>query len=186
MGLDWIAQPTPDGVSPYETLGMKRLNKRDPETVAAFKKIYDSHQGAARSPNAMDSYKQHWTRPFEVVLDEACSEDEPPYVEGTGDVPSFITGGSFAAPQAISFRGKRLGFCGLPDEIVERAHGEGEENVMDPDYALALAEDLHEAIEQKTYGVEGESDDDIRGDIEGAELYLRFWAERGHPIWCWY
>lgn len=153
MGLDWIASAKADGTEPQATLGMRRLSKDDPETVEAFRSIWQSYQDAAANHVEMrPSVRQRWIRPFEEVLDEASTPttDEggtvtpPPLLAVTGTQKAPVEGGSFMVDSSVSWRGKCLQFCYLPSDLTDRLFGD-REGMISVEAALELASDLESA-----------------------------------------
>lgn len=191
MGLDWIAQAKADGTQPQQTLGMRRLSRDDPETIAEFRGIVESYREVAKDRPGTPMH-DYWMRDFEVILDEKL--EDPPFLAGTAKLnqPSEISG-SFMCSEATSFRGKCVAFTGVSSETADRAYGEGDENEMSPEYALDYADELQRYVDDpgqlseisEAYGDEVSVEDSIE-TLQEAVKYLRFWAERGHPIWCWY
>src|SRR5690606_12399377 len=98
MGMDWVVLDKEEGgrkVDAWETLGARRLNKADPETVEAFRQRYESNRAAlAARPRRRsllqrafellgdvseeEKQRRYWERPFEEVLDDAASQSPPP------------------------------------------------------------------------------------------------------------
>lgn len=194
MGLDWcLKEKEVDGkkVTPYETLGAKRLYKSDPETVEVFRNIWQSHQknveerranittimvnvaaGTAEEKPA-DRYLEFWGRPFETVLDEV--EQEHPVLPDTYKGDEGKSPCSGIAVSAIDLRGKVV--CGILREqgnstMAERCYQE-----FTPDEMKKFADE----IEALTFT---RSDD--KEFMEQTVAWLRFWADKGHGVSPWY
>jgi hypothetical protein len=185
MGLDWLACTKADRTSPLATLGMRRLNRDDPETIEKFKEIWQSRQDAIAKGEIHGNHRKHWGRPFETVLSELLAKgpDNAPFVETKATiVPDFCTGGSFACNQASSWRGKRLNYCGLPDSLANQAYQN-----MEPEQMLAYADQLEAEIPNLDPELEdGETLKDCQETVEEAVKWLRFWAGHGHSLKAWY
>jgi hypothetical protein len=195
-------------LSPLEHLGAKRLDLDVPETVEAFRSIYDSYQS---------STNPHWLRPFEDVAAEHVGSVLVNTLPDTTKIAHNL-GNPFAVLSGYeSFRGKRLQFCELPDEVVEQAFQD-----MDPDAMLAYADTLEQHFNPLIYaeylgryealrdltddGFLGrtakepteqpvveelertleESDFYIHRTLTEAIQWLRFWAEAGFSMHAWY
>lgn len=96
MGLDWQVMNKDDGTTPMDTLGAKRLNRNDPETVAQYKELLGD------SP-------------------ENYEEDEGKYLPPpAANLPPTSPGSIFAG--RLSWRGKRLQYVdGLDEDLLGRA-----------------------------------------------------------------
>ena len=94
MGLDWVVLNKEENgrtIDAWETLGARRLDKADSETVEEFRKRYENQQALLGPPPARKWWqfgagesaqkrkrRKYWSRPFQAVLDEAAAEDPPP------------------------------------------------------------------------------------------------------------
>lgn len=158
MGLDWMVRNKPrDGrgaefeqgqavsaqggevdketwdqisISPYETLGCPRIGVDEVATRHFLDVIVPSHREAAEKRPAGDSYREHWSQPDDVLLDDAWGE----YASDLMEYDLSTVTGIVAGP--VSFRGKVVGWSDLlpeglrndayrdmePDEMVEYAY----------------------------------------------------------------
>jgi hypothetical protein len=127
VGLDWVVldkQENGRTIDAWETLGARRLNKADPETVAAFRRRYDENRAALAARPAPkrswrwpllgvrdsgDKQRRYWERPFEEVLDDAAAEDPPTVaIYPEGENAAGLAGVSGPAVRDCDFRVKEL------------------------------------------------------------------------------
>lgn len=171
MGLDWcLKEKEQDGrkISPYESIGAKRLDKSDPTTIAVFHAIYDSHQEGIKETTSQ-SYIDFWSRPFEAVLDEV--EPEHPILPETVTTEAGNAAVSGIAVREIDYRGKVVSFL-LDGKLSERCYQD-----FTPEEMLVFANEV-EAVAKTLDGSAQES-------LTNAVSWLRFWAEKGHGIYAW-
>jgi hypothetical protein len=136
----------PNAKSPLEVIGARRLWADEPETVEAFRRVYDSHQEAIATNGARnDRYAEHWARPFDELVraneGSVLVDTIPP--ENMSVIARNL-GNPFAAMAGYeSFRGKRVQYCELlPDSVQEEASADHE-----PDEMLAYADRLEQYMD---------------------------------------
>lgn len=183
MGLDWCVLPREsDQQSPGVTLGALTVSLDNPDSLKAFRDVYESHQESAQS-SSNDAYKAFWTRPFDdVVADRLGSV----LVDTATQLPPGHGASSFLCAPWY-FRGKILTF----NEILQATAFDLDRLYLDhsPDEASLLAGDLANALaESKEPGSLSNTDtwEEAQADLEEAIAWLRFWAERGHGFHAWF
>lgn len=135
-------------ISPMEYLGAKPLDLDVPETVEAFREVYESHRAAIRSGvGDHKEYVDHWSRPFEEVAKEHVGN----LLLNTIPDDAMIAhnkGNPFAALSGYgSFRGKRVQYCDLlPESLKDKAFTD-----MEPAEMLAYADELEQYFSQEIY-----------------------------------
>jgi len=199
MGLDWVVLDKQEGgrtVDAWETLGARRLDKADPETVEAFRQRYEQNRAtlAARpapkrtwldrllgSRTSEDKDREYWERPFEEVLEDAAADDPPTVViYPTGDDRAGLAAVSGPAVRDCDFRAKQLK---ARHNSVISATGFDDSRLSDLsiEEMRALADDLEAALGRyREMPLErNEAHEQIVAD---AVDWLRFWAAKGHAV----
>lgn len=200
MGIDWVVLDKEENgrtIDPWMTLGARRLDLQDPETVAAFRAIYDHRlslvdpptvrkwwQFGAAEPKERRAFREYWSRPFQAVLADAAAEKPPPVMiecaPGNEDGLAAICG----AARTCDFRGNELREefnavvreMGLDDTPFWNDMSIAEMRQVADDLEAALARYRAETTER-----DAESEETVVAGVR----WLRYWAGKGHAVTAW-
>lgn len=159
-------------ISVYEAIGAPRIGY-DEAATAWFKRIYDENHKATFDNLTNKVFWDHWSRPFDAVLEDHKGEYVVELAEDRGGVAKYS--GMFCS--SLDFRGKAVAYIeNLNQDLYEEAYIDHQ----DPKDALAYADDLEDELETKMFD---ESDEEV---LESAIAWLRFWGSRGFGFSVWY
>lgn len=136
--------------TPLESVGAKRLDLNDPETVEAFRQIWQSYQEPVAKQDGDPRFLAHWGRPFDMVVVEHVGEILVNMVDPDGEAMiAHNRGNPFAHMSGMeSFRGKRVQYCEL---IPEELQNEAFTDEMPPKAMLDYANRLEEYLDREVY-----------------------------------
>lgn len=157
-------------VSVYEAVGAPQVGFDERANEWFRKKVYEPALKDAKKGYMGPEHAAFWKKPFEECLEAHKGQHVMELAQQEGGVAS-VTG---VAASSLDFRGKVLGYCGLPKELVNESYEEhtAEESL---DYAKRLEE---AAVKIHNF--------EHREMVEGAIEWLRFWGSRGFGWYGWY